>query len=99
MKALKIFATIVVVIAVLIAALIGIALLPSVQTWAVKKAVAGQPDMKREVGRVAAGFSSADLQDVHLVKGAIVVTAKRATAKYSAWDYVFHHRVNVSDLT
>lgn len=99
MKALKIFATIVVVIAVLIAALVGIALLPSVQTWAVKKAVAGQPDLKLEVGRVAAGFSSADLQDVHLVKGAIVVTAKRASAKYSAWDYVFHRRVNVSDLT
>jgi hypothetical protein len=99
MKVLKIIAAIVVTLLVLVAIAIALALTPAIQTWAVRKAVAGQPGLTLDVSRVAAGFSSAALDDVHLVKDGIVVTARHVTAKYAAWDFVFHRRVTVDDLT
>src|SRR5258708_22906161 len=76
-----------------------LALMPSVQTWAVRKAVAGQPGLSIEVGRVAAGFSAASLTDVRVVKDGAIITAKEFSAKYSAWDYLLHHRINVGDVS
>lgn len=99
MKALRIFAIVLGSAIALVALLVAVALVPAVQTWAVRKAVANQPGLKLDVGHVAAGFSAADLNDVHVVKDGIVITAKRATAHYSAWDFVTHRRINVDDLT
>ncbi len=99
MKALRILLSVVIVLAALAAILIILALTPSIQTWAVRKAVAGQPGLKLDVKRVSAGFSSADISDLHLVKDGLVVTASHVHAKYSAWDYIAHHRVTVDDLT
>lgn len=98
MKVLKIVAIVLGTLAVLAALAVGLALVPSVQTWAVKKAVAGQPGMKLDVARVAAGLSSAEIEDLHLVKDGAVVTAKRLHATYSAWDFISHKRITVHDL-
>ncbi len=99
MKALKLSAIVLGVIFALVALVVALALIPAVQTWAVRKAVGNQPGMTLEIGRVAAGFSAADLTDVRVVKDGVVVTAKSANARYSAWDYLTHKRVNVADLT
>lgn len=99
MKALRILLSVVIVLAAIAAILIILALTPAVQTWAVRKAVAGQPGLQLDVKRVSAGFSTADISDVHLVDHGLVVTASHIHAKYSAWDYIAHHRVTVDDLT
>lgn len=95
MKALRIVGFVLGGIVVVVAILVGVALMPSVQTWAVRKAVADQPGLKLEVGRVAAGLSSADISDLHVVKDGMVITAKSVTARYSAWDYISGGRINV----
>lgn len=99
MKALKIVVLSLVGVIALVAILLGLALTPSIQTWATRKAVAGQPGLTLELSRVSAGLSSADLTDVHMVKDGIVITAKHVVAKYSAWDFMTHHRITVDDLT
>lgn len=95
MKALKIFAFVVGGVVVLCALLLILALTPSVQTWAARKAVADLPGMKIELGRVAAGFSSAELSDVRVANDSANVTVKHLSARYSAWDYLTKKRINV----
>lgn len=88
MKGLKIVAFVVGGIVVLVAVLLALALTPSVQTWAVQKAVAGQPGMSIKISRVAAGFSAADITNLRYAQDGIIVTAKGVSAKYSAMDYL-----------
>lgn len=100
MKALKKIALVGAVIVALVALLLALALIPAVQTWAVRKAVASQPGgLKLDVSRVAAGFKSADLRDVRMVKDGIVITAKQVNARYSAWDYLTRDRITVHELS
>lgn len=98
MKALKIVGFILGGILVLLAVLIALALTPSIQTWAVKKAVAGQPGMQIEVGRVSAGFSAADITDLRYAKDGMLVTAKSVSARYNAWDYLSKKRINADSV-
>ncbi len=99
MKALKIVGLVLGVILMLLVVLIALALTPSIQTWAVRKAVAGQPGMQLEVTRVAAGLSAADISDVRFVQDGMVVTAKGITARYSAWDFLTSKHINADDVT
>lgn len=98
MKALKLVGFILGGIVLLLAVLLALALTPSIQTWAVRKAVADQPGMKIEVGRVAAGFSAADLTDVRYAKDGMVVTAKAVSARYNAWDYLTKKKINADTV-
>ena len=66
-----------------------------VQTWAVRRALAGQPGLKAEIGRVSAGLSAADLRDVRVEQDGIIIVMKEVNATYSATDYLFGHRINV----
>src|SRR5215203_3290337 len=99
MKGLKIVGFVVGGILVLLALGVALALMPSVQTWAVRKAVAGQPGTDLKVIRVAAGFSAADINDLRYSKDGMVVTARGVSAKYSAWDYLRSKRINVDSAT
>ena len=46
----------------------------SFQTWAARRALAGQPDLKATLGRVSAGLDTVELRDVRAeVDGAVVV--------------------------
>ena len=98
MKVLKISALILAGLIVAVLLIGSLAFLPAVQTWAVRKALAGQPGLAVEVGRVAAGFSTAEIGDLHVVKDGLVITAKNVSARYSAWDYLRHKRINVDDV-
>ncbi len=86
------------IIFALLALVAGLALTPGVQTWAVRRALAGQTGMKAEVGRVAAGLSSLELRNVRVEQGGIVIVAKDVTATYSATDYLFGHRITVGSV-
>jgi hypothetical protein len=99
MKALKIIGIILGGIVLLAGLVICIALLPSVQTWAARKAVAGQPGATIEIGRVSAGPGSTTISDLRVSQDGIVITAKNVSTRYSAWDFVFHKRVSVEDIT
>lgn len=77
----------------LIAAIL--AFTPAVQTWAVRRALNGQPGFTAEIGRVSAGLGSAELRDVRIVQNGTVIVAKEITATYSATDYLFGHRIHV----
>lgn len=99
MKALKIVGLLVVGFLLLGVVLIALALTPSFQTWAVKRAVAGQPGMTFDVSRLAAGFSATDVADLRLTTDGIVVTAKGVSARYSAWEYLTQNRLNADSVT
>lgn len=83
----------------LVALLAMLAFTPSVQTWAVRRAVAGQPGMAIEVERVAAGLTSFEISGLRVATGGVVVTAASATARYSAWAYLAQNRIDADDLT
>lgn len=95
MKGLKILAIVVIAGVVLVAVAVAVAFNSSFQTWAVRKAVAGQPGLTLEVSRVSAGLSGAEISDLRLVKDGAIVSARNVTAKFSAWDYLTSDRVNV----
>jgi hypothetical protein len=95
MKVLKIAALVVGGVLLLAVLLVGVALMPSVQTWAVRRALAGRPGVAITIGRVAAGPSATTLQDLRVEQNGLVVTARSVSARYSPWDYVLHQRVTV----
>ena len=99
MKRLKIFGYIIGAGIALIVIAFGLALSSGVQTWAVRKAAAGQKDVKMEVTRVDAGLSGAAVSDLRFEKDGIVVTAKGVSAKYSAWDYLRNRQLNAEDVS
>ncbi|MCX6953826.1 MAG: hypothetical protein NTV51_16885, partial [Verrucomicrobia bacterium] len=70
-----------------------------VQTWATRKALAGQPQLKGEVGSVAAGLNSAEIRDVHVEQDGIKISAKQVDAAYSASDYLSGKKITVSRLS
>lgn len=98
MKALKVVAIVLLSLLGACAILIAVALIPAVQTWAVRRAVEGQPGMKLEVAKVDVGFTSARISDLRLVRNGIVVTADQVRAEYSALDYLTGSRLTVHDL-
>ena len=98
MRALKIVGIILGSIVLLAAVFVGLAFVPAVQTWAVRKAVAHQPGLKLDIGRVSAGFSAAEIRELRLDQDGLIVTIKRVSANYSAWDYFKHKRVNIDGV-
>jgi len=99
MKALKIVGLVLGSIVLLLIVVIALALTPAVQTWAVKKAVAGQPGTTIDFSRVAAGLSAADISDLRFEKDGMVVTAKGVSARYSAMDYLSKNLANAESVT
>ncbi|MBL9189348.1 MAG: hypothetical protein JNK23_17830 [Opitutaceae bacterium] len=99
MKKLKITAIVIGSLCALAVIAVGLALNSAVQTWAVRKAVAGQPGTKIEVSRVSAGFSETDVNDFQFEQDGMIVTAKGVNAKYSAWDFIRSRRINADSVT
>jgi hypothetical protein len=97
-EGLKIVAIVLGGMVVLLAVVLALALVPSVQTWAVRKAVEGQPGMEIRVAKVAAGVNGADISDLRVVKDGMIITAKGVTAEYSAWDYLTSQRINADSV-
>ncbi len=64
----------------LVALAIGVALVPAVQQWVVRRALAQQPGLKLDFASLSAGPSSARLTGVRFEQDGLVVTAERAEA-------------------
>lgn len=99
MKRLKIFAFVAGGMLVLLALLVALALTPGVQTWAVRRAVAGQPGVNIAVDRVAAGFSSADITGLKITQDGAILSLPSITAKYSAWDFLVNKKIAADDVS
>ncbi len=65
------------ILLVLAGAVFGLALLPSVQRWAVLRATADVPGLKFNVAQVSAGFSGVVLQQVQAEKSHVAVKVDR----------------------
>ena len=72
------------VVALLVAA--GLAFNSGVQTWAARRVLAGQPQLKAKVGRVAAGFQTVALHDIQLEQNGAVITLPSFAAELSVID-------------
>lgn len=82
---------------------VGIALVPAVQQWAVRRTLAQNPDLKIDFASLSANFSSARLSGVRFERDGVVATAERVEAAFSAWqfflrDHVRLDRVAISGL-
>ncbi|MFM8617567.1 MAG: hypothetical protein ACKOE8_02410 [Opitutaceae bacterium] len=76
----------------------AVALSSGFQTWAVRKALAGQPDLNLEVGEVAAGFSSATVRGVKLKQPGLALEVGEVSARYSAWAYLSGGKIDVDEI-
>ncbi len=83
---------------VLVALTVGLALTPGVQTWLVRRAVANTDGATLTVGRVAAGFSSAELTDLRVEQPGLVATIARVDVGYSASTLLLGQRLELSRL-
>ncbi|MFO1448863.1 MAG: hypothetical protein U1F61_11965 [Opitutaceae bacterium] len=95
MKSLRIFALILGGLLLALLLLVGVALLPAVQTWAARKALSGQPNLTLDIDRVSAGFSQTELKGMRLVQDGSLITAERVVASYSVWDYLTGRGIHV----
>lgn len=95
MKVLKISAFVLGGLALLTVIAVALALNSGVQTWAVRKALAGQPGLALSVDRVSAGTSNAQITGLRVEQDGTVLTADEITASYSAWDYLTGGRIVV----
>jgi len=70
----------------LAALLVGVVILAfnsGVQTWAVRRAVAAQPDFKMEIGRVSVGLDRVEITQVRLLRPGLSLTLPSATIDLS----------------
>lgn len=98
MKAAKITVIILGSLFVLVLAAGAVALSSGFQTWAVRKALAGQPDLDAEVDQVSAGFSAATLRGVRIKQPGLSLAVDSVSARYSAWAYLTGGRVDVDEI-
>lgn len=84
------------VVALLVAA--GLAFNSGVQTWAARRVLAGQPQLKAKVGRVAAGFQTVALHDIQLEQNGAVITLPSLAAELSVIDAGLKGKTNLRRL-
>ena len=73
-------------LAALVLVMVILAFTPSVQTWAVRRALTGQPGLTMAVGSVAAGLTSTELRDVRVEQDGVIIVAQQVSATYSAME-------------
>lgn len=61
-------------VVILLAAAIAVALSSTFQTWAVRRALAGQPGMRATIGEVSAGLGRVTLRDLRVETGGAIIT-------------------------
>lgn len=86
------------VLLVLVGAVVGLALLPSVQRWAVLRATAAVPGLKFDVARVSAGFSGVVLEKVQAEKRRVTIKVERLEADFSPLAFLLGSRLEISRL-
>ncbi len=81
----------------IIALVVGLALLPPIQRWAVLR-VAARPGLKLSIAHVSAGFSSVVLTDVQMEQHGLKVQLDRLELDGSFWPLIFSRRLNIQRL-
>lgn len=79
MKAFRIFLIGAAVLAGLLVVVFLLALLPSVQTWAARRALAQQPNMRGDIGRVSVGFNQVQVAAFRIERPGMILTVPSAT--------------------
>ena len=85
------------VLLVTCAVMVGLALTPGVQRWALLRATR-DAGLKLEVAGVSAGWSGATLQGVQLEKQQVVVKLDRLEAGFSLWSLLAGRKLAISRL-
>ena len=78
---------------------VGLALVPSIQHWAVLRAVEKQPELHLKLDSISAGLSSLTVRGLHLEHRGVKVKLDQLTAEYSLWAFLTGQRVQIGQLT
>jgi hypothetical protein len=98
MKFARLLLMIIGILVVVGAGLLGLVLTPSVQRWAVLRAVRDVPGLRFELAGVSAGFSGVTLRGVLAEKDHVLLTADRVEAEFSLLDLLVSRRLALSRL-
>ncbi len=98
MKFARVFLIIFGSLIVLGGVLFGVALLPSVQRWAVLRAAQGVPGLKLEVAEVKAGFSGVTVSNLQAEQQKVVVKVERLEADFSLLGFLFGRNLDITRL-
>lgn len=85
-------------LAILLLIAVGVALNSSFQTWAARRALAAQGDVKGTIGEVAAGFRRTEVKDVRLASRGAVLTLPSATVELPLLSAGLSQRIFVTRL-
>lgn len=77
---------------------VALAFHSGVQTWAARRALAGQPNLKSRIGQVSAGFQTVSLHDLHLEQDGAVITLPTFLAEFSVIDAGLNQKFNLRRL-
>lgn len=80
------------------AVVVGLALTPGVQRWAILRAASKQPDLRLSVASVSAGFRSVSARDVLLEQRGVQIKLTELDADYSLWALLFGREIKISRL-
>lgn len=85
---------------VLVVGLIGLAVVlnPTVQTWAVRRALSSRPEDHISIARVNAGFRRVELTDLRYERDGLRFVAPTVTADLDVWAAAVRHRFFISHL-
>src|SRR5690349_1095294 len=97
MKPVRLLLVLLGLVLLLGAAVLGLALTPSVQRWAVLRA-ARDAGVKLDASRISAGWSGASLQGVQVEKEGVVVRIDRLNADFSLWRLLVSRELAVARL-
>lgn len=86
------------ILGALLALAVGIALVPGVQGWAVRRVLAGQPGLKVEFASVAVTPWSLRVAGVRYEQDGLIVAVDRVESDFSAWQFLVRRRIHVDRL-
>lgn len=98
MKFVRVLLWCVAAIAVLLVIVVGVALNSSFQTWAARKALARQPDLRGSIARVDAGLNRVQLKDARIETHGAVLTLPALDAELPLSSAALGHGVLVRKL-
>lgn len=78
--------------------LVGLAFHSGVQTWAARKALAGQPTLKASLGQLSAGFRTVELHDLHFERDGARIALPAVLTEVSTIDAGLNRKVLVKRL-
>jgi len=78
MRSVRILLYVVIALVVLLIVAAGVGLNSGFQTWAARRAVAGQKDLKAEIGRVSVGLDRVELSSIRIARPGMVLVLPSA---------------------